>query len=114
LTVVDDQVGNPTWTVEAARTMRVLVEAGLAGLYHVVSGGAASWFEFAKEILRLTGAEVPLRSTTSAALGRPARRPAYSVLDTTKFQRTTAVVPAAWQEALAAYVKERRLGAGVA
>ena len=87
----------------------MIVQAQLAGIYHVVSGGAASWFEVAEEILRLTGADVPLRPTTAAALGLPARRPGYSVLDTTKLQRETGIVLEAWQGALAAYLAERRL-----
>jgi dTDP-4-dehydrorhamnose reductase len=109
LTVVDDQVGNPTWTVEVARAIQVIVEKQLAGIYHVVSGGSASWFEVAKEILHLTGCDVPLRPTTSEALELPAKRPVYSVLDTGKFQRDTAVVPEPWQGALEAYLSERRL-----
>ncbi|MEE9305394.1 MAG: dTDP-4-dehydrorhamnose reductase, partial [bacterium] len=51
LTVVDDQVGTPTWTVVVAWAIQVIVKAQLAGIYHVVSGGAASWFEVAEEIL---------------------------------------------------------------
>ncbi|MDV2502348.1 MAG: dTDP-4-dehydrorhamnose reductase [bacterium] len=109
LTVIDDQVGTPTWTVVVAWAIQVIVKAQLAGIYHVVSGGAASWFEVAEEILRLTGADVPLRPTTTAALGLPARRPGYSVLDTTKLKRETGIVLEAWQGALAAYLAERRL-----
>ena len=112
LTVVDDQIGNPTWTVELARAIQVIIEAQVAGIYHVVSGGLASWFELAKEILRLTGTEAPLEAIKTEALEQSARRPAYSVLDTTKFQRDTGVTLEAWQGALALYLVGRRLVAG--
>ncbi|MCH7921484.1 MAG: dTDP-4-dehydrorhamnose reductase [Nitrospinae bacterium] len=113
LTVVDDQVGNPTWTVELARAIQVIIEAQVAGIYHVVSGGLASWFELAKEILRLTGTEAPLEAIKTEALEQSARRPAYSVLDTTKFQRDTGVTLEAWQGTLALYLVGRRLVAGM-
>jgi dTDP-4-dehydrorhamnose reductase len=109
VTVVDDQVGTPSWTVDVARAIHAIVEAQLTGIYHVVGGGEASWFEVAEEILRLTGADVPLLPTTTAALSLLAGRPAYSVLDTGKFQRDTGLVPEKWQGALAAYLAERRL-----
>ena len=112
LTVVDDQIGNPTWTVELARAIQVIIEAQVAGIYHVVSGGLASWFELAKEILRLTGTEAPLEAIKTEALEQSARRPAYSVLDTTKFQRDTGVTLEAWQGALALYLVGRRIVAG--
>ncbi len=112
LTVVDDQVGNPTWTVELARAIQVIIEAGLYGIYHVVSGGLASWFELAKEILRLTGTEAPLEAIKTEVLEQSARRPAYSVLGTTKFQRDTGMTLEAWQGALALYLVGRRLVAG--
>lgn len=112
LTVVDDQVGNPTWTMAAARAMKVIAEAELSGLYHVACGGAVSWFDFAAEILRLTGAEVSLEAISTGELARPAKRPSFSALDTTKFTRDSGVPLVTWQEALADYLGERGLLAG--
>lgn len=82
LSVVDDQVGQPTWTVDLADLIRRLVEAGApAGTYHGTSSGAVSWFEFAKAVVASVGRSPDIvRPTTSGAFVRPATRPAYSVL----------------------------------
>lgn len=80
--VVDDQLGQPTWTVDLAQLVLRLVEAGApAGTYHGTSSGAASWFDFAQAVVMSLGqSRDKVRPTTSAAVPRPARRPAYSVL----------------------------------
>lgn len=82
LTVVDDQVGQPTWTVDLADLVVRLVEAGApSGTYHGTSSGQASWFEFARAAVAAAGhAPEVIQPTTSAAFVRPAPRPAYSVL----------------------------------
>ncbi|MEU4996487.1 dTDP-4-dehydrorhamnose reductase [Streptomyces sp. NPDC021622] len=86
LEVVDDQRGQPTWTVDLAdrlvRLGRAAVEGTAPpGIYHGTSGGDCTWFELAREIFRLLGADPErVRPTTSAAYVRPAPRPAYSVL----------------------------------
>jgi dTDP-4-dehydrorhamnose reductase len=80
--VVDDQRGQPTWTVDVADQISKLVRSGApGGVYHATSSGETTWFEFAREIFRLLGADPGrVKPTTSEAFVRPARRPAYSVL----------------------------------
>ncbi|WP_159805798.1 dTDP-4-dehydrorhamnose reductase [Cellulomonas citrea] len=82
LTVVDDQVGQPTWTVDLAALVLRLVESGApAGTYHGTSSGAASWFGFAQAVIAATGRpDVAVLPTSSTSYVRPAPRPAYSVL----------------------------------
>jgi len=82
LSVVDDQVGQPTWTVDVAATVLALVEQGApAGTYHATSSGQTSWFGFARAIVEAAGMDPAIVSPTdSAAFVRPAPRPAYSVL----------------------------------
>ncbi|MGW2176609.1 dTDP-4-dehydrorhamnose reductase [Streptomyces sp. NPDC001732] len=86
LDVVDDQRGQPTWTVDLADRLVRLGRAALAGtapagVYHGTSGGETTWFGFTREIFRLLGADPErVRPTTSEAFVRPAPRPAYSVL----------------------------------
>lgn len=80
--VVDDQVGQPTWTMDLARLVLALVDARApAGVYHGTSSGSTSWFAFAREVAAAGGfAPESVRPTTSDDFVRPAPRPAYSVL----------------------------------
>ena len=80
--VVDDQHGQPTWTVHVARQIVALVHSTAApGIYHATSGGQTTWFGLAREIFSLLGADpARVRPIPSSALSRPAPRPAYSVL----------------------------------
>ena len=80
--VVDDQHGQPTWTVDVARQIIALVHSTAApGIYHATSSGQTTWFGLAREIFALLGADpARVRPIPSSALARPAPRPAYSVL----------------------------------
>jgi len=82
LDVVDDQLGQPTWTVDLADLIVRLVLAGVtSGTYHGTSSGQASWLGFAREVVAAAGLDPQIvRPTTSDKFVRPAPRPAYSVL----------------------------------
>jgi dTDP-4-dehydrorhamnose reductase len=84
LTFVDDQVGHPTFTSDLAPVLRDLALSKRPGLFHVTNQGAVSWFEFAREVAKASGAE-PARinpcSTEELGMEYPAPRPANSVLD---------------------------------
>jgi dTDP-4-dehydrorhamnose reductase len=82
LDVVDDQVGQPTWTADVARVVLDLIDADApAGTYHATSGGQVSWYGFAQAVAVEAGTDAArVRPTTSASFVRPAPRPAYSVL----------------------------------
>ncbi|MFJ4106891.1 dTDP-4-dehydrorhamnose reductase [Oerskovia enterophila] len=81
LSVVDDQVGQPTWTVDLADLVVRLVAAGApSGTYHGTSSGSTSWFGFTRAVLDSIGSAAALHPTTSEKFVRPAPRPAYSVL----------------------------------
>jgi dTDP-4-dehydrorhamnose reductase len=100
LRVVDDQVGSPTYAVDLADAVGLLLSRRLNGLYHVTNGGSCSWYEFARQILRLAGVTAPLSRISSAELSRPARRPAYAVLENAAW-RTAGLPPLRpWPEAL--------------
>jgi len=82
ISAVDDQRGQPTWTVDLAHAIVRMVEAEAPfGIYHGTSGGEATWFDFAQAIFAELGLD-PARvsPTTTDAFPRPAPRPAYSVL----------------------------------
>jgi dTDP-4-dehydrorhamnose reductase len=80
--VVDDQVGQPTWTRDVADVVLRLVEADApAGTYHATSSGQTSWFGFAQQVVAAAGLDPAIVTPTdSEAFPRPAPRPAYSVL----------------------------------
>jgi dTDP-4-dehydrorhamnose reductase len=80
--VVDDQRGQPTWTVDVARQIAALVRSrATPGFYHATSSGEATRFEVAREVFRMLGADpARVRATSSSAYVRPAPRPSYSVL----------------------------------
>jgi len=80
--VVDDQRGQPTWTVDLAGAIVRLVEAGAPfGTYHGTGAGETTWFGFAQAIFAELGLDsARVRPTTTDAFPLPAPRPAYSVL----------------------------------
>lgn len=102
--VVDDQRGAPTYALDLAEPLRVLIKRDGSGIYHVANSGACTWFEFAREIFSCLHMDVRLEPTTSTALARKAKRPAYSVFDCTRMQRDTSITMRYWQEALRDYL----------
>lgn len=87
--VVDDQVGQPTWTRDVADLVVRLVDAEApAGTYHATSSGQTSWFDFARRVVAAAGLDPEIVTPTdSAAFPRPAPRPAYSVLGHAALER---------------------------
>lgn len=108
LAVVSDQRGRPTATPDLAEAIVALMQAGAAGIFHFANRGEASWHEFARAILDLSGrSDVPVAAIDSSTLARPAARPAYSVLDTTRYERRTGARIRPWRDALAEYLASR-------
>ncbi len=81
LTVVNDQVGSPTSTVDLAAAIIDLIHTDHYGIYHGTCEGQCSWYDFAVEIFKLSGIEIPVEPVTSEQFVRPAPRPKYSVLE---------------------------------
>jgi len=102
LSVVDDQCGSPTYTVDLARVLAGLIERGDTGIVHAVNSGQATWYDVAVEALRLRGVGVKVSRIKSSELGRPAARPAYSVLDASRLGRLGPMRD--WREALADFL----------
>lgn len=91
LRVVEDQRGSPTMTDDLANATLDLIDAaqsGVAawGIYHAANRGVMSWFDFAKLIVTTAGVDAEIAAISSDELALPARRPAYSALDTTKLE----------------------------
>jgi len=83
LRVVDDQVGSPTYAGHLAAGVGEALQRGISpGLYHLAGSGYCSWCELAAEVVDLAGLDVEVEPITAREAGRPARRPAFSALDT--------------------------------
>lgn len=105
LKVVDDQRGSPTTTLALAPALWDLCERGAAGIWHAACDGECSWHEFTAAILdELNLREVVLEACKSDAFPRPARRPAYSVLDSSKLARLRGRSLGPWRSALRDYL----------
>lgn len=102
--VVDDQIGQPTWTGDLAAKLVELIDADApAGVYHGTSSGRTSWFGFARAVLEEAGLDPErIRPTDSAAFVRPAPRPAFSVLGHDRWAAAGLEPIRDWREALAA------------
>ena len=102
--VVDDQVGSPTYTYDLARKLRELIGRGY-GTYHVTNTSHCSWYEFAVEIAKIRGIDKKINPINSGKLKRPAKRPAFSVLNNTML-RLEGIEPARhWKGALKDYLR---------
>lgn len=104
LDVVHDQVGSPTYTPDLARNSVALVRAGGSGIHHLACSGQASWCELASEAVAAAGLHCSVRPITTDQYPTKARRPAYSVLDLTKFTAATGIKPRPWVQCLREYV----------
>ncbi|WP_448003842.1 dTDP-4-dehydrorhamnose reductase [Agromyces bauzanensis] len=102
--VVDDQRGQPTWTLDLAHAIVSLIDADApAGIYHGTSSGETTWYGFARAVLAASGLDPDrITPTDSSAFVRPAPRPAYSVLGHRAWRDAGLAPIRAWDEALAA------------
>jgi dTDP-4-dehydrorhamnose reductase len=105
LRVVNDQVGSPTFAVDLSDALVGLVRIGGAGVIHVVNSGTATWFDFAREIVAQLEVDVVVSPITSCESDRAARRPANSVLDTTRLRALLGKGLPAWQDGLRRYLR---------
>jgi len=107
LSVVNDQIGSPTYTRDLACAIRDLVRKDARGITHITNEGICSWYDFAREILSLSGqkniAVLPITTDQSA---RPARRPNYSVRSAASLHAYNLRLRP-WQQALRAFLQER-------
>jgi dTDP-4-dehydrorhamnose reductase len=103
-----DHVGNATYTLDAARTIHEVIEAGRCGTYHVVNQGAVSRLELARRAAEIGGFDpTKVVGKPSAAMGRRAARPKHSVLLTQALEQAGFALPRPWPEALEAYIRLR-------
>jgi dTDP-4-dehydrorhamnose reductase len=102
LNVVHDQVGCPTWTGHLAKGLLDIAGGEVFGVHHLAGSGECSWCEFAREIFRQADVACEVHPIGSDDYPLPARRPAYSVLRSTRGLQLPR-----WEEGLAGYLGER-------
>jgi dTDP-4-dehydrorhamnose reductase len=104
VTVVSDQVGSPTFTGHLADGLLRLAAGERFGVHHLSAEGACSWYDFARAIFERAGLDCRVEPCTTEEAGRPAPRPAFSVLDT---EWPEPVRLPRWEDGLDAYLAER-------
>lgn len=109
LTVVNDQIGSPTYTADLANLLCDMIETDKYGVYHATNEGTCSWYEFACEIFKQSGVDIKVEPVSSSAFPTKAKRPHNSrmskkCLDKAGFNRLPS-----WQDALHRYLKELSL-----
>jgi dTDP-4-dehydrorhamnose reductase len=105
---VDDQVGSPTWAGHLAPALVAIAERRPTGILHVAGAGACSWRELATATMEAAGLPCRIAGQSTAQAGRPAPRPAFSALAST---RADAPVLPDWRTGLSGYLAERGVGA---
>lgn len=106
LTVVDDQIGSPTYTYDLARLLVDMLETEKYGRYHATNEGLCSWCDFAKEIFRQAGKKVTVLPVTSDEYPAKAKRPHNSRMNKDKLEEMGFTRLPSWQDALGRYLKE--------
>jgi len=108
LRVVADQTFAPTFADELADALIALARSPARGLVHVTNAGSCTWHELALAALREAGSAAPVAAIKAAELKLPARRPAYSVLDNSRYLSLGLTRPRPWQDALRELVASPR------
>lgn len=107
LTIVDDQIFSPTYSLDLATAIKILVCSGAKGIYHITNGGRCSWFEFALAVCKIAKVNPAFTAITTEEYNKKGKikvkRPAFSVLGT---ERIDAPFLQVWEHALQNYMKE--------
>ena len=111
LNIVADQKGRPTYAKDLAMATMKMIEAmnagkSIKGVYHFANTGETTWFDFAAKIKAIAGLDCALNPIETKDFPTPAKRPAYSVLDTSKFEEALSIAIPHWEDALASCMKE--------
>jgi dTDP-4-dehydrorhamnose reductase len=108
INVVDDMWMSPTYTRDAAETIKKIVELGLpSGTYHATNDGYCTWFQFACEIFKLLGLNPKINQIKTSQLQAKAKRPVFSALKSVKLSKH-GMKMRTWREALREYLMEKK------
>ena len=106
LTVVDDQIGSPTYTYDLSKLLLSMVSTDKYGIYHATNEGYCSWCEFAREIMKLANLDCKVEAVTSDQYPTKACRPKNSRMSKDKLDENGFERLRSWKEALEEYIKE--------
>lgn len=109
LNVVDDQIGQPTGTIDLVSVILKLIKSDSYGTYHVTSSGSTSWYEFAKYIFEQKGIKMDVRPCSSQMYPTKAIRPENSVLEHLSLQAAGIELLPDWKVAVKNYLKGEEL-----
>jgi dTDP-4-dehydrorhamnose reductase len=104
LNVVNDQFGSPTWAADLANAVLQIISGQQwgNGVFHYCNRGIISWYDFAKKIAELIQSSCKINPIPSTSYPTPARRPAYSALDTSRMEKEFGIEMADWDKSLQA------------
>ncbi len=108
--VVNDQRGCPTYTEHLAEALIAIIARPNYGICHAVNSGSCTWYELACEVLRSAGVEAEVVPITTAEYPTPARRPANSVLDTSRLEQVYGISLPDWRAGVAAFCERWKHG----
>ncbi len=106
VSVVDDQIGSPTYTYDLARLLADMIQTDKYGRYHATNEGLCSWYEFAVEIFRQAGLSVDVTPVSSGEYAAKAKRPMNSRMSKDKLEQNGFTRLPSWQDALSRYLEE--------
>ena len=109
ISVVNDQIGSPTYAADLARAIMVIVttQDWFSGIYNYSNEGEISWYEFVLAIQEITGDTCEVTGIPSSSYPTPAKRPAYSLLDKTKIKEIYGIVVPHYKDSLAICLKSK-------
>ncbi len=105
ITVVNDEIGSPTYTVDLAKAISELIQTDYYGIYHITNSDACSWCEFAKYIFNIANIDVDVIPVTAKEFARAAPRPSYSVLNNKNWESKGFKPLRSYREAIKDYVE---------
>ncbi len=105
LSVVNDQIGSPTYTLDLANAIAELIKKPRYGIYHITNSDSCSWYEYACEIFDMAGIDIEVKPVTTEEYPQPAPRPKYSVLENYNWKMEGLKEIRSYKEALKDYMK---------
>jgi dTDP-4-dehydrorhamnose reductase len=112
LSVVNDQIGKPTFTFHLAQQIELMLSVNASGIFHITNDGICSWYEFSRRIIDLSQLRnVTIKPITSKGFRSLAKRPANSTLENARLQELKIPLLPHWEEGLKEYLRRRKLKA---